>query len=123
LKKSHPTHTVFSAEEIFDYGLFLINQDLNHNGTSLSSFPSMPWIQRQWDDYHENPYIVEQLIYHMDKQLHLTEQSIPMLNAEQFNAFNKIYMSTCDKSGHTFFLHGPSGMGKMFVYKTLCHHV
>ena len=123
LGKSHPAHTVFSAEEIFDYGLFLINQDLNHNGTSLLSFPSMPRIQRQWDDYHENPYIIEQLAYNVDEQLHLAEQSIPMLNAEQFDAFNKIYMSTCDKSGHTFFLHGPSGMEKMFVYKTLCHHV
>jgi chromosomal replication initiation ATPase DnaA len=28
-----------------------------------------------------------------------------------------------DRTGQTFFLHGPGGTGKTFVYNTLCHYL
>ncbi len=35
-------------EEIYNYGLFLIDKDLSHNGASFSSFPSMPHVCWDW---------------------------------------------------------------------------
>jgi len=32
-------------------------------------------------------------------------------------------ISVCDNSGKQFFVDGPGGTGKMFLYKALCHHV
>ena len=90
---------------------------------SLSTFPSMPSIQRNWKDQHANRYIVEQLAYDHDNELHLAEHNIPMLNDDQQHAFDNIFMSTCVQDGHLFFLHGPGGTGKTFLYNTLCHRV
>ena len=110
-------------EEIHDFGLFLIDQDLRQHGLSLSAFPSMPLIQQDWEDHHENIYITEQLRYQRNEEEHLWEQNFPLLNTEQRNAFDQIYTSTSAREGKAFFLHGPGGTGKTFVYQTLCHRV
>jgi DNA replication protein DnaC len=51
------------------------------------------------------------------------EQNVPLLNADQRDTFNRIYMSTSAREGKSFFLHGPGGTGKTFVYTTLCSKV
>jgi len=37
--------------------------------------------------------------------------------------FNSIVNAVNTQSGQTFFLHGPGGTGKTYVYNTLCHHL
>ena len=61
------------VNDIYDFGLFLIDQDLHQHGISLSSFSSMPSIQRNWQDDWANPYIVKQLAYNPDTQLDLAK--------------------------------------------------
>ena len=110
-------------DEVYDFGLFLIDHDLRQHGISLSSFPSMPAIQRDWDDFQENPYMLEQLAYQRDIEIGLAEESVPLLNTDQKNAFDKIFASTSAREAKLFFLHGAGGTGKTFVYHTLCHHI
>jgi GTPase SAR1 family protein len=43
------------------------------------------------------------------------------INLEQQSAFDKIVEAVENKTGQTFFLHGPGGTGKTYVYNTLCH--
>ena len=83
----------------------------------------MSGIQRDWTDHQANPYIDKQLQYQTDQEELLAEQSLPKLNNEQRQAFDRIYTSTSTKKGKTFFLHGPGGMGKTFLYTTICHYV
>jgi PIF1-like helicase len=51
----------------------------------------------------------------------LTNQHISTLNNGQHAAFDAIVNAVKTKSGQTFFLHGPGGTGKTYVYNTLCH--
>jgi len=123
LQHERDTVADIPPNEIFDFGLFLIDYDLRQHGMSLASFPSMPSIQRRWEDHRANPYIVEQLAYDRDNELRLAEDNIPLLNTDQRHAFDKIFSSTCTQDGRIFFLHGPGGTGKTFLYNTLCHRV
>ena len=110
-------------DEIYDFGLFLIDQDLRHHGISLSSFPSMPAVQRDWETLQENSYMLEQLAYQPDNEIRLAEETVPLLNTDQRKAFDKIFASTSGKEPKIFFLHGAGGTGKTFVYHTLCHRI
>ena len=42
---------------------------------------------------------------------------------DQSTAFEKITSAVSNGSGQTFFLHGPGGTGKTYVYNTLCHYL
>ena len=123
LQRERDTATDIPLDEIYDFGLFLIDKDLREHGMSLSSFPSMPSIQINWQDHRANPYISEQLAYNHDSELHLAEHNIPLMNEDQRLAFDNIFTSTCAQNGKVFFIHGPGGTGKTFLYKTLCHRV
>jgi hypothetical protein len=112
-----------AAEQIFDYGLFLIDEELRAHGLSLDNFPSMPRNQQPWNNPFQNPWLNEQLNYHPDNELHLFEQNARSFNTDQRLAFDHIYTSVCNDEGNTFFLHGPGGTGKTFVYETLCHRI
>jgi hypothetical protein len=83
LQREKDTLTDIPLDEIYDFGPFLIDQDLRQHGMSLFSFPSMPLIQINWQDHHANPYISEQLAYNHDKILRLAEHNIPLLNDDQ----------------------------------------
>jgi DNA replication protein DnaC len=112
-----------SQDDIYDYCLFLIEKDLCHNGSSLSSFPSMLVAQKNWNDSSINEYIVEQLAYDTENELFLADQNIALFNNDQKNVFDQITDTVHSQNGRGFFLHGPGGTGKTFIYKTLCHSV
>jgi hypothetical protein len=121
----HTRHIDFDVplDEVYNFGLFLINQDLCQHGVSLSCFPSMPAIQKDWENSDDNPYMLEQLAYQSDHEQLLAEQSIPLLNTDQRKAFDKIFASVSAKQAKVYFLHGAGGIGKTFLYHMLCHHV
>ena len=68
-----------------------------------------------------NRLIAEQRNYNQEEQVRLAEDRIPLLNPEQRSAFDKIVEAIENKTGQTFFLHGPGGTGKTYVYNTLCY--
>ena len=115
------TNNSIPDEDVYDYGLFLINDDLCQHGLSLSCFPSMPPIRRNWSDDRVNRYLLEQITYNRDNEHRLAKDALPLLNRDQRVAFDTIYASACADNGITFFVHGPGGTGKTFLYNTLCH--
>ena len=110
--------------EIFDYGLWLLEQNLVKTlRKHLRDFPDMPIPERAWDDEAENPLIGEQLNYNHDHERALAEERIAQLNTEQHYAYNEIIASVESQAGRMFFLNGPGGTGKTFVYNTVCNTV
>jgi chromosomal replication initiation ATPase DnaA len=71
----------------------------------------------------QNPLIAEQRQYGLKEQAGLAAQCIANLNANQHSAFDKITATITGKTGKTFFLHGPKGTGKTYLYNTLCYHL
>ena len=68
-----------------------------------------------------NPLLWEQRSYDVEEQQQLAEDRIPTLNPEQQAAFDAIVDSVNSNTGQSFFLHGPGGTGKTYVYNTLCY--
>lgn len=112
-----------SDDETYDYGLFLLDKVLQQSGRQLEDFPPMPLPEHDWNVHIDNHYINEQLDYNRDDERERAEQRVPLLNAEQRHAYYQILDSIENERGRMFFLNGPGGTGKTFVYNTLCHKV
>jgi hypothetical protein len=110
------------VDDIYDFGLYLLNGVLLGYGRTLHNFPPMPIFQQDWDNIigDENPYIIEQTSYNIDHERLIYKQQEALLNNNQKFAYNAVVQSALDKSGEMFFLSGPGGTGKTFVYTTIC---
>jgi len=111
-----------SAEDAFDFGLYLLNKLLMESGHSLTDF-AMPQPQHNWDIEQGNHYIAKELSYNRDDEQAAALANILLLNLEQADAFNRIFDSVTHNKQKFFFLSGPGGTGKTFVYKTVCHRI
>ena len=110
-----------TEEQVFDYGLYLIDEILHGSNKSLRDWPTMPLPQNDWAAAVGNRLIAEQRSYNIDEQAQLATQRIQTLNAAQRSSFDAIVDAVESQSGQTFFLHGPGGTGKTYVYNTLCY--
>ena len=124
----HPTiHRILDVEPsdavIQDYGLYLIDQLLSQHDKHLKDWGSMPQVVGNWAVIAGNPLILEQKEYNLEEEARLAAQCIMTLNPDQHSAFDKITSAISNNTGETFFLHGPGGTGKTYLYNTLCHHL
>ncbi|KIK11976.1 hypothetical protein PISMIDRAFT_99675, partial [Pisolithus microcarpus 441] len=83
----------------------------------------MPQFQNNWAACTANPYIAEQLSYDQEREGQEALANIAQLNAEQHDAFTRVFDAVEKQNPKIFFLNGPGGTGKTFVYKTVCHKV
>jgi len=114
-----------TEEEIQDYGLYLIDQLLSKSGKRLQDWDSMPQVVGNWRDilHDPNPLITEQRQYNPQEQAALAANCIANLNPDQHSAFDRIISAITNTTGEIFFLHGPGGTGKTYLYNTLCYHL
>lgn len=119
LRQNHYTDS--TDDDVYDYGLFLINEILEKSGYTLGNFAPMPLPQNDWNFSMQDPLISEQLNYNHEAERLTAIDHIAQLNTEQLDAYNQIVESVHSKLGLTFFLNGPGRTGKTFVYKTICH--
>ncbi|KAF9039734.1 PIF1-like helicase-domain-containing protein, partial [Panaeolus papilionaceus] len=110
-----------SEREIQDYGLYLLDQVLKESGYGLANWPSMPRPQLDWENLRVNPLIAEQLNYDPHIQHQLLQERLPQLNLEQHAAYNDIVSSVLEDKGMLFFINGPGGTGKTFLYNVICN--
>ena len=112
-----------SEAEIQDYGLYLIDQLLSQKGRKLEEWTTMPQSVENWGAILGNPLIREQQNYDVDELAAKAAECIASLNGDQHVAFERIISAITTKSGEIFFLHGPGGTGKTYLYNTLCYHL
>jgi hypothetical protein len=112
-------------EEVQDYGLYLINQILAQSGKSLADWDCMPQVAGDWGIILQNlnPFIAEQRDYDPLEQAELAAQQKANLNPDQHSAFDRIIAAITGSTGEVFFLHGPGGTGKTYLYNTLCYEL
>ena len=60
-----------SDDQLWDYGLYLIDQDLHEDRKALNDLPPMPLPQLGWADLDGNRLLAEQLAYNnaQDRQI------------------------------------------------------
>ncbi|KAF5190259.1 Atp-dependent dna helicase, partial [Thalictrum thalictroides] len=104
----------------FDFGLWLLEENLRHLGLDWKSArltgPEHRWIVRE-----ANSLLAEALDFDRESEASMHASSINVLSNGQKAAYDTIVSSI--ESGleeNVFFLQGAAGTGKTFVYKTLC---
>lgn len=134
----------YKGKSSWDYGLYLIDAKLGCLGYSLETY-NMPAYKNNWsNDFEEltniqkassNSLINEQLAYDAESEKLAYESKYALFNEDQKTAFDTIVYgvqqawvesnlpnSPVTQNTSTFFLHGPAGTGKTFVYNTLCNY-
>ncbi len=92
-----------SDEDVWDYGLFLINILLSQFNKSLSIWPDMPQVQQEWAAAVQNPLIAREQDYNAEHETQLAEERITLLNQDQRSAFDLIKQTVETESGQSFF--------------------
>ena len=110
-----------TQDDVYDYGLFLIDHILSASARSLQThWPMLPSPQQDWQLHVGNRLIAEQLEYDREQQTQIANQCILTFSPDQLAAFDDIVNAVNSKSGQSFFLHGAGGTGKTYVYNALC---
>ena len=138
LQQIFPNNDIYSNDndELFhqgsaalDYGLYLIDVKLRDQGHSLEEY-NMPEFEHNWYDalrrssaiQSSNALINEQRSYNVDNEAAIYQSRYAIFNQDQKAAFDCIVQeieSNDTGNSNCFFLHGPAGTGKTFVYNTI----
>jgi hypothetical protein len=111
-------------DQIYDYGLYLLDHILLTSGKHLSDYDPMSLSELQWDDHLlNNPLLQEQMAYDAFDLLIQVQQNKDRFNDEQHTVYDAVMQSILHKDGKTFFLHSAGGGGKTFVCNTVAASV
>lgn len=108
-----------NQDQIYDYGLHLIDQELKRHGKSLEDYPTMPRPQNDWGQIRGNQLIFEQRNYNREEQQEHVDRGLPTLNPQQITLYDAIMDSVLNSHGSSFFLHSGSGCGKTYLAKLI----
>ena len=109
-------------DTIFNETLRIIEDNLRSLGLSLESYEGMPTCPTI-NDYNESTLIrIEKNINNLKHEL---AEKVPLLNYDQKQAYDQITRaSDCsDLIEKVFFVDGPGGTGKTFLYKQVLNYV
>jgi len=113
-----------TEERIFDYGLYLLEKILKSQNTTLRIW-DMPSVRTNW--LHEfgiaNDLISEQRDWDQDALRQSAAVMEVALNAGQRAAYQIIMTALATGRHQSFFLHGPGGTGKTYLYRLLCNYM
>jgi PIF1-like helicase/Helicase len=110
----------FTQDEVYDYGLHLIDHVLRNWGTQLSVIPGMPQILGNWGVVAEgNRLINEQMNYNRDELGARATANTAQFNNAQREIYDAVMESVNNNNPKIFFLHSAGGCGKTFVCNTI----
>lgn len=109
--KDIPDH--FKKEYVTNLLLYSLDEQLHHHGKSLQNFPGIP------QPSHTSTLSCH-VQFNLDEQLQLAEKNESLLNKDQIFVYNTIIDAVHGFSKQkTFFVDGPGGSGKTFLYNTI----
>ena len=119
LEREYPNENI-TDELIYDYGLFLLNQQLLKFEKTLADFPPMPLSAlRDWAVLGGNFILREQLDWDREKLHADVVRNSATFNDEQRQLFEAVMQSYNQNEGKIFFVHAAGGCGKTYVCNTI----
>lgn len=105
-----------------DYGLFLLQKQLADHSKTLEDF-YLPIPVHNWAGIGGNPLINAELTYDTGVEAAFRDDITSRFNQDQAYCFQEI-VTAIDRQPEAahFFLQGPGGTGKTFLYRAVCHH-
>jgi hypothetical protein len=119
LSRMLATFPLVLVEPHYDYGLFLLSLGLTDLQQDLTDV-GLPGYIFDWSHAHVQAGRTEDRALNMTRAASMQAQ----LNPDQLNCFQQIVTAITDdpQTAH-FYLQGPGGTGKTFLYKALCYHL
>jgi len=106
----------------FDYGLHLLSKTFAQGGNSLIDY-GLPLPIQDWESLiHENPLMASESDYDKDQEKRLGNERLVQLNDSQRQIYVVLSQLLRDSKKGQFFIHGPVGTGKTYLYKCICHY-
>ena len=121
LQTRHQVHAP-TEDQVVDYGLFLIRPLLLRVGLDLPNF-QLPLPVGDWAAIQHNHHIAQQLDYHPAREQEAAKACRVQMNAQQLAVYEHVLQCINDGAGGLFFLNGPGGTGKTFVYQAISHAI
>ena len=119
LNNLFPNHH-FNQDQVYDYGLHLIDHILHNWGKQLVDIPGMPQIIGNWGVVaNGNRLLHEQLDYNREELTDRVTQNLAKFNNPQRTIYNAVMDSVNGNISRVFFLHSAGGCGKTFVCNTI----
>ncbi|XP_010446027.1 PREDICTED: uncharacterized protein LOC104728793 [Camelina sativa] len=109
----------FSDEELQSYTLIEIERILAQNDRSLTDFEDMPRPGKELLKKMKNSMHNDEKSYNIPKEEEEYCKLIQTLNDKQKEVYGAVINSIDHGRGKLFFLNGPGGTGKTYVYKTI----
>ena len=120
ISQIYPNDPDPTPELIYDYGLYLIDQQLMKGGKRLSEIAEMPLpALRDWGAAAPNFLLQEQLDYDQDHLMAKVLYGLEKFNDEQRAVYDAVMQSYDQNLGNLFFVHSAGGGGKTFVCNTI----
>ncbi|XP_071713309.1 uncharacterized protein [Rutidosis leptorrhynchoides] len=108
--------TILLFCKIKNYCLVEIQGILNKNEKSLDDYPELSQPDPSMQNQMDNRLIRDELNYNI-KYMHILHESLfSSLNPEQLAIYHQVLAAVTHKKGGIFFLYGPGGTGKTFLY-------
>ncbi|XP_022030895.2 uncharacterized protein LOC110931830 [Helianthus annuus] len=108
-----------SDDQLKNYCLIELNELLEKNGKSLADFTDMPQPDTSLLDKMHNRLIREEMSYNRKQLTDEHGQLYASLNTEQTAIYDRVIDSVTAKKGGFYFVYGPGGTGKTFLYRTI----
>ena len=110
--------TLELTDDIRNKTLCHLQSILNNYGRSLSEFPNMPIpVISDNNEQNINRLIREEQQYNIEELAKFAENNFSRLNTDQQIAYEKIIAAVVSETSEIFFIDGPGGTGKTFLYK------
>ncbi|EOA28676.1 hypothetical protein CARUB_v10024900mg [Capsella rubella] len=109
----------FTTEELQSYTLIEIEKILAQNDRSLTDFEDMPKPDKELLKKIKNSMLQDETSYNILKEEKDYRRLIQTLNDDQKKVYDAVIDSIEHQKGKLFFLNGPGGTGKTYVYKTI----
>jgi hypothetical protein len=112
-------------DDVHNKALHLINDILVKTGHHISNYPNMPTLKDNTniDLLTTRSIIADELNYNINELQQYVDDNLNKLNHNQRNAYDKIitrlYQSNSIYGKNAFFIDGPGGTGKTFLYKLI----
>jgi hypothetical protein len=108
-----------TEDNVFDYGLFLIQKILLQFGKTLATFPPMPLSTGNWEILHRNHLLQQEMAYDLADLTLEAEVCQMSFNPNQLAVYNAVLTSVQNNEGKIFFLQSAGGGGKTYVCNTI----
>ena len=112
----------YSEPYVFEKALQIIEGLLQHHGKSLKDFPGMPIPTENVTGFQElSKIMTEELTYKREEQWEKASNCEKQMNADQAKVYYKVIESVLTENTEQtlFFVDGPAGTGKTFLYNAI----